>query len=135
MTTIPTQYGPIHYQNRFCKDDYANMQLFNQGGGVVIKLQDPALESFRACSKKLGFAILVTGTWRSCAYQSELNANDPTGRYADPRVTAHCKGLAIDVSQAQRTTILAKIHTALLAHGWHQVRSDEPWHYSYGVTV
>lgn len=134
MTTIQTKYGKIHYTNRICKDDYRNIVLFEQGGGVVIKLQAPAMASFRACSQKLGFPILVTGTWRACSYQAQLYARD-SKRYADPRITAHCKGLAIDVSQAQSASRLAKIHKALLANGWHQVRSDEPWHYSYGVTV
>lgn len=131
---IQTPYGSIHYTDRFCKDDYANIVLFEQGGGVVIKLQRPAMDSFRECSKLVRFPILVTGTWRSCAYQTQLYASD-SKRYADPKVTAHPKGLAIDVSQAQSTTRLAKIHAALLKHDWHQVRSDEPWHYSYGVTV
>lgn len=136
MARIATPYGPIHYTDRVCKDDYANIELFHAGGGLVVKLQAPALASYRDTCKVLGRPIPLTGSWRSCAYQTELY-NSPANhhRYADPKVTAHCKALAIDVSQAQPAARLARIHELLTNRDWHQVRADEPWHYSFGVTV
>jgi hypothetical protein len=143
MSKIPTAYGPVNYGGA-CKDDYANIRTLTafrpHGGGhgsrprhVPIKLQSPALASFLASEEALGHEIVVTGSWRSCAEQSRLYASD-SHRYAPPNVTAHTRGLAIDASMGAPDH--ATVRRVLLNHGWHQARpDDEPWHFSFGVTV
>jgi len=148
MSDIKTPYGVIHYGG-VCKDDYANIVLYDQPpkGGSPVKLQAPAMRAFKAAQKRYakatgwsderikregGRVIALTGSWRSCAYQAQLYASDHN-RYANPNVTAHCRGLAIDVSTSAPNQ--TKIRAALKAEGWKQVRSDEPWHYSYFIEV
>lgn len=116
-----------------CQDDYDNIVLYHQKA-ATIKLQRPAMKSFKDCEAKLGFELHCSGTWRSCAYQADLYASDPH-RYASPDGTLHTRGLAIDVSQAMSTEKLAEVHRFLMNHDWHQARSDEPWHYSYHLAA
>lgn len=116
----------------------------------MLTLQRPAMRAFVAAqllyAKRLGWSDariekqggqgrairVLPGTNRTCATQALLYASDPH-RYARPDVTGHTRGLAIDVDQGQA---IAMIHRALIGAGWKQVRpDDEPWHYSYGVTV
>ena len=140
-TKTPT--GVIHYGGP-CQDDYDNMQIYDQPpeGSSPIKLQEAALLAFRAAERAYGEAtgrpkgdrpIKLTGSWRSCAHQAELFAGD-SKRFADPDVTGHCRGIAIDVSTAvPNQDIIAQ---CLSDSGWTQTRpDDEPWHWSYGVTV
>lgn len=132
MATMETKYGRIFYGGP-CEDDYPNMELYHQRPDRVVKLQRPAIKSLKAAEERVGRDILLTGTgWRSCSLQAELYASD-SNRYADPDVTLHTRGLAIDVS----TEILnKKIKAALLDLGWHQVRpDDEPWHFSFRLTA
>ena len=118
-----------------CKDDYRRIEILHNGNGEVVKLQHAALNSFQAAQDAVGSQIHLTGIgWRSCASQATLYASDPS-RFAPPDGTAHTRGLAIDVSQAQPADKLAKIHRALTNRGWHQARSDEPWHYSAFIQV
>jgi LAS superfamily LD-carboxypeptidase LdcB len=135
VTKAKTPTGVIFYGGP-CKDDYANMRIYDQPpkGGSPIKLQGPALRSLKDAEKKLGKPIYLTGSWRSCAYQRELYTRDPK-RYAHPDGTFHTRGLAIDVSQSQSKTKLARIHSLLTKRGWKQARSDEPWHYSYWIAA
>jgi hypothetical protein len=78
---------------------------------------------------------VLPGTNRSCSTQARLYKSDPN-RYADPKITGHTRGLAIDVDQSQGSSNLKLIHYNLLAEGWVQVRpDDEPWHYSYFVEI
>ena len=129
---IKTEFGPIHYAG-VCKDDYQNIVLWHTNGGQTVKLQRPAMDSFKEASAKVK-GIPLSGSWRSCAYQAELYASD-SSRYASPNGTGHTRGLAIDVSTALPARKLRAIHKALMARGWHQARSDEAWHYSFGVDV
>ncbi len=138
MTDTKTPYGVIHYGGP-CKDDYANMRLYDQPppGGSPVKLQGPAVRAFKAAEVRYGKrtnrkwrAIALTGSWRSCDYQAQLYRRDPN-RYASPTGTLHTRGLAIDVSQAQPN--LAIIDAVLKAEGWKKARPDEPWHYSYYI--
>ena len=77
--------------------------------------------------------LCVAGTNRTCATQAALYRGDP-GRYADPRYTGHTRGLAADVHQEQGE--LATIYQCLAAEGWNRARpSDEPWHWSFHVTI
>lgn len=146
MTDYQTPTGVIHYGGA-CKDDYPNIELYDQPpkGGSPVKLQAAALRAFRNAeqdfaprywSKKRraeGRPIVLTGSWRSCAYQAELYDRD-SSRYADPDVTGHTRGIAIDVSTAQPRQ--GRIKRVLKKNGWTQTRpDDEPWHWSYGVTV
>lgn len=145
-----TPYGLLHYEPEACKDDYPNVQTYEQGEGhTVFTLQASAMRAFKAAeeryARKTGwseerikreghgrFIEVLPGTNRSCATQAALYRRDPN-RYASPNTTGHTRHLAIDVSQAQSN--LAIIRAALLAEGWKQVRSDEPWHYSYWISV
>ncbi|MGH2634560.1 MAG: hypothetical protein ACRDHU_00170 [Actinomycetota bacterium] len=140
---ITTPTGVIHYGGP-CRDDYDNIEVYDQPpeGGSPIKLQKAALEAFRGAERAYGVAtdrpsgerrIQLTGSWRSCSYQRELFAKDPA-RYADPDVTGHTRGIAIDVSTAVPNPEL--IARCLRENGWTRTRpDDEPWHWSYGVTV
>jgi hypothetical protein len=139
MTDQKTPYGIIHY-NGVCKDDYPNLQLYDQPpeGGSPVKLQAAAMRSFKAAERRYGErtgrkwrAIPLTGSWRSCAFQAECYRRDPN-RYASPNGTLHTRGLAIDVSTAAPNQTLMR--AALKAEGWHQARPDEPWHYSYFIS-
>lgn len=117
-----------------CKDNYARIRHYHHDGQVVT-LQQAALASFREAEDACGFPLVVTGSIRSCSQQTALWRSDPA-RFAPPNITAHCRGLAIDVSQAQAKVKLAKVNRALRARGWHQARPiDEPWHYSFGIDV
>lgn len=136
-TRVSTKWGDIFAPSGPCKDDYRNIESFQASGGQIVKLQLGALHSFQECERRYGERtgrkgdrqIALTGSWRSCSYQSSLYAKDQH-RYAPPNVTLHCRGLAIDVSQAQPN--LEMIREILLNHGWRQARpDDEPWHYSY----
>lgn len=129
MTTYWTRYGRV-YHSSVCKDNWPNI-VERQRAGYTLKLQSPALKSYLAAEKAIGFKITLTGSWRSCAYQSELYRSDPN-RYANPNTTLHTQGLAIDVSMNLSAAQLAKVHKALNWRGWVQARpDDEPWHYSY----
>ena len=132
MSTRDTPFGRIYFGGE-CKDDYPNIVIYDQPpkGGRPIKLQRSACRSFREAERRLGKLILLTGSWRSCAYQRELYELDDD-RYAHPDVTLHTRGLAVDVSTAQSKRRLRKIRRHLTDLGWKQVRpDDEPWHYSY----
>ncbi len=145
-----TPYGVIHYGGR-CKDDYANMVTYDQGGShTILRLQRPAMKAFWGAqvrlAKRLGwsaarikanpkgrFILILPGTNRTCAMQAALRRLDPN-RYASPAITGHTRGLAIDVRQDQSN--LKLINTALIAEGWNRVRpDDEPWHYSFHVSI
>jgi len=148
---IETAHGTIHYGGP-CKDDYGNMVIYDPAGSaIILTLQRPAMRAFWEAeviyAKRMGWSderianngghgrpISVTpGTNRTCATQAKLYASDPN-RYAEPKITGHTRGLAIDVSQAQAN--LDKINRALRLAGWTQARpDDEPWHWSYGVTI
>lgn len=147
-----TPYGVIHYGPLACRDDYPNLVTYDQGGGsTILTLQRAAMRAFWAAevryAKRIGWSAkrikrnggrgraiaVIPGTNRSCATQWRLYRSDPH-RYAHPNTTGHTRGIAIDVSQAQPN--LAIINGALRAEGWTQTRpSDEPWHWSFGVTV
>lgn len=115
-----------------CKDDYGRLVVVHRNGDVI-RLQKAALEAFQAAQKAVGNRITLTGSFRSCSYQTALYRSD-SGRFADPDTSAHCRGLAIDVSTNQGSRDLAAIHKALLARDWHQARpTDEPWHFSFGI--
>lgn len=146
---VRTPNGVIHYGGP-CRDDYRNLRTYDQGdGNTVLTLQGPAMEAFKEAEffygKSLGWSArrltneggraikVLAGTNRSCSTQARLYASDPN-RYAEPKITGHTRGLAIDVDQAQPN--LAKVNTALLKAGWTRTRpTDEPWHFSYGVTI
>jgi hypothetical protein len=116
-----------------CYDDYDRIEIYHQTPDRIVKLQRAALRSFKAAEEALGFPILLTGSWRPCSLQAELYRSDPN-RFAHPDSTAHCRGLAIDVSTAQSQAKQDKIRKALLFRHWHQSRpDDEPWHYSKGI--
>lgn len=148
---IKTDYGTIHY-GPVCKDDYPNMVVYDQPGDhAILTLQRPAMKAFWAAevrvALKLGWSLariekndghgkaiyVIPGTNRTCETQARLYASDPN-RYAAPNVTGHTRGLAIDVSQEQGNLDL--INHALAAEGWHRCRpDDEPWHWSYWVSI
>lgn len=146
-----TKYGDVFEPDGLCHDDYPNIHTADQDRNQgLVKLQDPAMRSFHACERRL-FVVLhplkarmkkykhrvitihVTGSWRSCALQTQLWRDDPQ-RFADPATTLHPRGLAIDVNTGMRWQRL--IRRILLSHGWNQSRpDDEPWHFSYHFTA
>lgn len=147
---IRTPYGVIHY-GPVCKDDYANFVVYDQGGShTVLTLQRPAMKAFWAAqvryAKRVGWTakrlekepkgrpiFVLPGTNRTCATQVRLYRLDPK-RYAHPAVTGHTRGLAIDVSGEQGNQDL--IRQCLKLEGWKQCRpDDEPWHYSFHVSI
>jgi hypothetical protein len=143
VTDYKTPTGVIHYGGP-CRDDYPNIRIYDQPpkGGSPVKLQAAALRAFQRAERDYGKAtkrpagwraIGLTGSWRSCAYQAELYRRD-SKRYANPAVTGHTRGIAIDVSTSQpNQDIIAR---CLRRNGWTQTRpDDESWHWSYGVTV
>ncbi len=148
---IATPYGFIRYGGP-CRDDYRSLVVYDQGGGnTVLELQRPAMMAFQAAevryARRSGWTKVrikrnggrgrpikvLPGTNRSCETQARLYASD-RNRYASPAITGHTRGLAIDVDQSQPN--LDKVNAALRAEGWTQTRpDDEPWHWSYGVTI
>lgn len=140
---IRTPHGQIFYGGP-CKDDYPNMEAYeHEVGQLIIVLQRPALKALKAAEIQYGIRtnrpigqrdiIITSGSNRSCATQAMLHAREP-GRFADPLTTGHTRGLAIDVNTAQPNQAL--IRECLIAEGWNQSRpDDEPWHFSYGVTI
>lgn len=134
MTIIDTKYGRIAVPDGKCKDNYPLIEIMNRDG-QIIKLQHGAMESYkdacRAYAKRTRphetFRIIpCSGTWRSCKLQTQLHNSDPS-RFADPDSSLHCRGLAIDAINP----VPVLIRKLLLDRGWHQARSDEPWHFSY----
>jgi hypothetical protein len=71
--------------------------------------------------------IPVTGTIRTCAYQTQLYESD-SERYADPNLSRHCRGLAGDINTG---FITRRNRRCMIAEGFHFPRADEPWHASY----
>lgn len=126
-----TRWGVVKRAD-VCKDDWANI-VEKPREGYKLKLQAPAMRSFRKAERALGREIKLTGSWRACSTQAALYQTDPN-RFAHPNSTLHTQGLAIDVSTAQRGQ--KKIRRALLKRGWSQSRPvDEPWHYSFYWTA
>src|SRR3954453_6559777 len=81
-----------------CRDDYDRILIYHQiPGQAFVKLQKAAVASLKAAEKDVGHKILTTGSWRSCRMQAELY-NSNKSRFAPPNTTAHCRGLAIDVT-------------------------------------
>lgn len=159
-TARKTPYGTIYYGGA-CRDNYRNIVRYDQGGGhTIFWLQLPAMRAWLAAqcryARRQGWTkarvdnsevkiqrktytegkpiIVLAGTNRTCATQASLYRSD-TSRYAPPQYTGHTRGLAVDVSQNQTAAQLRDIRAALLAEGWKQARSDEPWHYSYHVSI
>jgi hypothetical protein len=130
-----TEFGSIICGGR-CRDDYARIEIYHQVPGQRwVRLQRPALDSFREAENKLGFAIFLTGSSRTCELQTALYMGDQN-RFAHPDKTAHCRGLAIDVSTSMSQAKQTAIRRALKNRGWHQSRpDDEPWHHSFGLAV
>jgi len=153
-----TEYGFIYYGGA-CRDDYPNFRVYDQGGGnTIVTLQKPALIALLEAQVKLARALgwskariqgnqkaidgkkypagrpikVLPGTNRTCETQAALFKSD-SSRYADPDITGHTRGIAIDVDQSQPN--LGKVNAALASAGWKRVRSDEPWHWSYGFVI
>lgn len=149
-TRVATKYGDIFAPDGPCKDNYRNIVTHVDRNGHSVTLQQGAMNSFLAAERRVWVVlhpvkarlkkykdavqpILLTGSNRTCALQTQLYASD-NHRYAPPDVTLHCRALAIDVSMNNRWFKL--IRRVLLSHGWHQARpTDEPWHFSYYFTA
>lgn len=118
--------------------DYADLpgkygQLVHpQGAYGGMQLQQGAYQSLHQSGFDMG--EILGGSFRTNAQQAQLYASDPN-RFAAPGVSLHEYGLAIDVSAPYRDTpdFLQRVKPWLLSHGWYQERSDEPWHFSFGV--
>lgn len=151
MATYNTKYGPINYETSGVHDNWPNIVDSHPVFGkrhADAKLQFAALKALRAAEKQLGIriakkngwnpkhakarAIINTGTWRSFSLQYSLWRSD-SGRYANPYYSGHVQGIAIDVNTEWEHFEDAR--ACLSTIGWKQVRSDEPWHYTFGVSV
>jgi len=148
MTTYSTEYGPIYYDSSG-NDHRANIVNFVAKfpkRHESVKLQKAALDAFheaerryahRTLGKKLwrrfqSRAIVVTGSWRSFSLQQMLYREDPQ-RYANPYSSGHVQAIAIDVNTTNKDFQLQR--EILKNVGWKQARTDEPWHWSWGVEV
>ncbi len=139
-----SRYGTIHMSNPGPFKAYANMQTYAQTSTRSVQLQGPALKAFRAAEwritprymrrKNKVRHILLTGSYRSYAYQDALYRSDSSGRYADPDGSMHVEALAIDIDQGQGASRLAAIRRALEAEGWHYGVPGEPWHASFRLS-
>src|SRR5262249_22603847 len=114
-----------------CKDDYRRIVLYHDGGLLIAKLQDAAMASYKDAVKALGRPIHLTGIgWRSCEDQKRLHAQDPS-RFAPADQSAHCRGLAIDLSTV--SPFFKKARKLLEDRRWYLARPSEPWHLSFGI--
>lgn len=138
MTDYDTHWGTIH-RTIECKDDWDNIVIYHQDNQRIVKLQKPAILSFKEQEKRVGthinkpnHIIRLTGEgWRSCALQRELHNSDPA-RFADPNGSLHTQGLAIDLDT--NDPYFEDNKRALLNHGWHFPRPDEIWHVSFRIS-
>lgn len=94
------------------------------------KMDKAAAASLERIFTKVGYVVPNVGASRTFAEQASLYASDPK-RFAPPNKSLHVVGLAIDVhaSYVNRPEVIS----AFTSEGWHRARSDEPWHWSYGV--
>ena len=134
-----TPYGTVTVRNPGRFNEPPNLQAYAQTKTRHVQLQGPALRAFKAAEARIATKrkphILITGAgYRSYTLQRELYASDSSGRYADPDGSLHVEALAVDVDQGQGYLHLRAIRKALLAEGWHQGVSGEPWHYSYRLS-
>jgi hypothetical protein len=142
---VETSTGKVFNLVGGCRDDWPTIRTMTVCG-QQLRMQLPAIRAYRQACREFahllgwsderikrtgGRAILLTGSSRSCELQTELHAGDPK-RFADPNVSLHPEGLAIDVNTVQPFAALA--YKALAHVGWVRVRpTDEPWHHSWGV--
>jgi hypothetical protein len=96
------------------------------GGPADLRLQKGAWQSLHSLGVPAD--AILGGSYRTNAQQRAYYAKDPQ-RYAPPGMSLHEYGLAIDMNSAY----IDKYADALLSNGWYRERSDEPWHFSYGV--
>jgi hypothetical protein len=141
--TVHTVTGPA-YRSSKCEDRWPNMRTMTVAG-QQLHMQLCAIRAYRQSCREFaklsgwsperikrtgGRPILLTGSWRSCELQTHLHAEDPK-RFADPDVSLHPEGLAVDVDTGQKGFGLAV--EAMANIGWARVRpDDEPWHHSWG---
>jgi hypothetical protein len=94
------------------------------------RMDKSAAASLARINDRVGYVIPNVGAYRSFATQASLYASDPK-RFAPPNKSLHVVGLAIDIHEnyVNRSEVIA----AFTSEGWHRARSDEPWHWSYGV--
>jgi hypothetical protein len=124
-TTIPSG-GPTS------SIDYASLpgmygKLVDPPGGPSdLRLQKGAWQSLHSLG--VPASAILGGSYRTYAQQAASYAKDPN-RFAPPGKSLHEYGLAIDVT----SSMIDKYASKLLANGWYRERSDEPWHFSFGV--
>ena len=133
-----TPYGTITVRNPGRFEAPPNLQAYAQTKTRHVQLQGPALRAFKAAEARIATKrkphILITGSgYRAYDLQRSLYSSEP-GRFADPDGSLHVEALAVDVDQGQGYLRLRAIHKALLAEGWHQGVSGEPWHYSFRLS-
>jgi hypothetical protein len=150
MAAFTTPYGTVFYDHSG-NDHWPNIRDYRPvfpKRHTEAKLQSPALKALQQAEKVYGRkiaeregwvwkkkarAINLTGSWRSFNLQYSLWRSD-NSRYASPYSSGHVQGLAIDVSTNNADFELQR--QILRAVGWKQSRpDDEPWHFSWGVTV
>jgi hypothetical protein len=133
-----TKYGTIHARNPGPFVAYPNLRTYMQTRTRHVVLQGPALRAFKAAEERVATKskpfILITGSgYRSYDLQKELWDTDHF-RYADPDLSNHVEGLAVDVDQGQGRFRLAKVNKALRAEGFVFAVPGEPWHASFHLS-
>lgn len=139
-----TPYGVIHASNPGPVKAYDNLRAYAQSGSRQVLLQGPALRAFKAAElritpprmKKKGKVrpILITGVgFRSYALQKELWESDKQ-RFADPDLSNHVEGLAVDCDTGYFWYKLGRVQKALKAEGFIFGVDGEPWHASFRLS-
>lgn len=131
FATPEEAFGKVYHTVGPCKDDYPNMHIDHNMAGQIVKMQEPAMLAYHMAEEINGAAIRITGEgWRSCSQQSILHNSPPPGRFADPDVSRHPRGLAIDVYNTP-DNLTPKAKAALEAVGFCQGVPGEPWHFAF----
>lgn len=131
FATPEEAFGKVYHTIDPCQDSYPNMVIDHNMAGQIVKLQESAMLAYHMAEELNGKAIRITGEgWRSCSQQSALHNSPPPGRFADPDVSRHPRGLALDIyNTPDNLTPHAK--WALEEVGFCQGVSGEPWHFAF----
>jgi len=103
-----------------------------------VTLEKGAAASFQRAEVAWGKRITTTFTYRSPELQQQMldqwnswragkGPKPPFYRPISPKLSWHCKGLAIDSNDYQ----LKGFRALMQEHGWRWVVSDEAWHMQY----
>lgn len=131
FATPEEAFGKVYHTVGPCQDSYPNMVIDHNMAGQIVKMQESAMLAYHMAEELNGKAIRITGEgWRSCSQQSALHNSPPPGRFADPDVSRHCRGLALDIYNTP-DNLTPKAKASLEAVGFCQGVPGEPWHFAF----